>query len=694
MDKHEDIRFIDKLKAKVLPIALYDIKNLTSDVEMDGALEFLGNFLQVGKLEPVTEDSVIKTLTLKILKTTSKLESKKAMWCLAHVDYRADIPNELLITMLSSALLYLSECPPIPSLGTVCEGLNVVQHMYRKSPQFILSDLEDIVKGTFPLLFHETTRVRELALAFFQPLAPAICEEKLLGESFQEEYRSSYHPRMLLLIKNEATEGLMLWRFLVEAFGDALHTNNQLINDLLKVEELALKSNNFDFRLCALQSWRCLISCFARNPALISQKKRLKLLMVPFTSSESKTVSLARTKIELWWHVLEGLGAKAVDFSGDVTLVCLNFCFGGRNHPRGAVDAYPSLISIAAASLIGILSPAQSFDKWDFKRSVHFINADGFLRHREEIFYVCERALINLEGDTNSDLFESLVITFMERCSQVDSDADISLTMLQAEMLTDYLIGLPESKPAMGQVVLSSFLHLLDNPIFFQAFVNKLKKFFKWPCSFDSKFPIDMYEEVVDKFYEVGTEVSSESISFVQEIAECLETVKNEMPSSIFKVSNCIAFLLRKVLVTLFHFLFQLTLARQWSRLVKKMLTLFSPDELLEFNSVLFFFPMSIVNEMRCNCEELWETWSSYLQITYQQDSSIVEQLYNKAVDLFASQGSVVALMQIMLKFVIKALSSVECVWPEFVDEWIANWTKSWVNSCYFNRVNIVNLYS
>ena len=70
MDKHEDIRFIDKLKAKVLPIALYDIKNLTSDVEMDGALEFLGNFLQVGKLEPVTEDSVIKTLTLKILKTT------------------------------------------------------------------------------------------------------------------------------------------------------------------------------------------------------------------------------------------------------------------------------------------------------------------------------------------------------------------------------------------------------------------------------------------------------------------------------------------------------------------------------------------------------------------------------------------------------------------------------------------------
>ena len=145
---------------------------------------------------------------------------------------------------------------------------------------------------------------------------------------------------MLLLIKNEATEGLMLWRFLVEAFGDALHTNNQLINDLLKVEELALKSNNFDFRLCALQSWRCLISCFARNPALISQKKRLKLLMVPFTSSESKTASLARTKIELWWHVLEGLGAKAVDFSGDVTLVCLNFCFGGRNHPRRRLSLF------------------------------------------------------------------------------------------------------------------------------------------------------------------------------------------------------------------------------------------------------------------------------------------------------------------------------------------------------------------
>jgi len=164
------------------------------------------------------------------------------------------------------------------------------------------------------------------------------------------------------LVQTESQDGLNIWSFLIRGFGTLLHDSVPLLNDLLKVEESALKSRNPVFRQAALERWRSVIDCFALTPAVLNNSKRIKLVLVPLKSTDSRTPDFARTKIQLWLYLLERLGPDVGIRFIEVTLPLLAFCFGNLAPPtKGTALVFEDVMPFATSVLASVLSPDKNF---------------------------------------------------------------------------------------------------------------------------------------------------------------------------------------------------------------------------------------------------------------------------------------------------------------------------------------------
>ena len=489
---------LNYLMEDFLPLSLNDVSTMKADEGKDGALDFLGHFLQAYELKNGEASAIIETLAEKITKTTSMLESNKAMLCLASIQYHVDTPFEELEKILKSSLLYLTEIPPISSMSTIAEAINVLSLLYTRSPKFLESKLADVLELTFPMLFYASCKIRDLTYKFLVPLSPIISEKELLHEKYQENYQKKYHLTLLAWISDDSMDGILVWRFLVDSFGCILHRNSSLLNDLLKAEEFALKSDNVVFRHVALDSWRWLIDCFARDSTLLSKPKRLRLIMTPFTLSESKTRQLAQKKIELWWHLLNQLGPNAIDCFQDVTLVLLKFCFGSQTKPLGVIDTYPHLFSLALSSLVGILSSQKVNRNGKLEPSFPFINIMQFIQNSQELRSICLRVFLLQTGD-NLPMMKSLFDAIVQRCSEAEPHTDWEAILI--ERLSDVLSALmefPSKKPSTSDFILNCFLRSMNNKVFLQAFLNNLTTFLRWPIEHENKFLAVPYNKVMN----------------------------------------------------------------------------------------------------------------------------------------------------------------------------------------------------
>jgi len=663
--KSGKLEILSYMNENVVPISLTDISTMKVDKEVDDVLEFLGIFLQAYELKTGEANHIIETLTEKIIKTTSKLESNKAMWCLAGVQYHADTPFEELEKILKSSLLYLSEAPPISSMGTTYEAINVLNHLSTRSPKFLESKLGDILKLTFPMLFHESSKMRELVYKFLGPISSIIRENKLLDGEYQENYQKKYHLTLLAWISDDSMEGIQVWRFLIDSFGCILHRNHSLLNDLLKAEEFALKSDSVAFRFVALDSWRWLIDCFARDSALLLKPKRLRLIMTPFTLSESKTQHLAKKKIELWWHLLDQFGPNAANAFQDVTLVLLKFCFGTPSAPIGTIDTYPELFNLALSSLIGILSSQKVDLQGKLEPSYPLINMIDFIKHGPELNNICVRVFMS-QTEENLPLMKSLFEAFVQRCCQAEPHTDWEAILTeQLSKLLCVLMEFPSKKSSTSDFILDCFLRWMDKKVFLQAFIKNLTVYLKWPIQHENKFLAVPYNKVIEQLYQSATSDSTCVMGFVNRIAIALEDVKNNARSLVFRLHA----------------------ATLWSGFVQLLLNKVDHVKLLYMDLTLFFFPMSIVMDMRTRCENVWVTWMKYFHLMLKNDPLFLDKLYAKMTGTYLHRNNEVTLVATILKFVIRTvfLYGLESLKPKLM-QMIKNWTFSWIR--YHNHLN------
>ena len=155
-------------------------------------------------------------------------------------------------------------------------------------------------------------------------LMPAF-KAMLEDEELREVNLSHFNIRVFQLYTQVAV--LERWQVLVRLMGRHLHSRTATINAMMTVVERAFKLPEQNILAATFRAWQDLMDCFALDPKILRNSKRINLLVRPFTIKNVKTESGYRSKLEAWWHLIFLLGEDATQFGATVVVPFLSFCF-------------------------------------------------------------------------------------------------------------------------------------------------------------------------------------------------------------------------------------------------------------------------------------------------------------------------------------------------------------------------------
>lgn len=190
----------------------------------------------------------------------------------------------------------------------------------------IMEDKVAVIQLVYPLLFNlENEDVRAAALAAMKNLKLTAKPQPFWGE-LKERTQKVYSKQMVEMV-DKKQKWPVIWQFVVNMFGEELHSGGQLINHMLEVLERAFKHSDFEWtRVQAFECWNTLIDNFKSG---LKNKKRIELIMIPLKANNHRIETLASAKLNTYEHLLEALGKDLVS-SPDILLSFISFCFGSE----------------------------------------------------------------------------------------------------------------------------------------------------------------------------------------------------------------------------------------------------------------------------------------------------------------------------------------------------------------------------
>lgn len=652
----------ESLQSIAIPITLQDIAN-GNDALVLAALSFLGGSLQVLKLSSEKINLVVEVLTEKLEKVSEKNQSRKLMWSLANIQTDKETKLSNLEKMLHAACKFLSDNPPVFSLSTVCESLNTLRNVGGRHHEFFQDKLPIVLCSVIPWLFNEADRIRELSLICLEPFTAEIASKRLFDPSLQNLLRSKYYGMLTQLVLAESADSLKIWSFLIQAFGTQLHDSVSLLNELLKIEESALKCKNPAFRQQALEHWKYIIDCFALNPAVLNNSKRIKLVLVPLKSTDTRTVDFSKTKIELWWHLLNKLGPNAELRFHEVTLPLLIFCFGVKGdsqHTVGTALVFSNVVPLATAVLAGILSNDDEFqaspiEGVQLSRTHPFLRSEDFMSSVE---HLSQLSLLTLSLKTENDedcSYEIIIRSFIERCCA--ASLKDPLNKFISSLLTTVT-----TKPGLMEMVFEVLARSFSFPLLVELISNNMDCLFDW---FIEHEPLPSHHIVcfLSAFFDAG--LTWNTSEFTSNFIRSFEATACNQDSQISYVNS--------------------TSTELWSQFAK---IIVAKRHLIDFKNInrqllKYPFPWS----QKKSDKSFFEPWSGLVSNWMKSDSSVMETVLNP-------NGLDEA--RIDLSLVRCFVSAIRLDLPLFANEissWIKRWTTSWVKFADNNEVKNLTVF-
>lgn len=178
----------------------------------------------------------------------------------------------------------------------------------------------------YPLIFIlDSKELREVALEVLQKLNLSLKSLPCLSK-LKEDTQKIYCKQMVEMV-NQKLNWPVLWQFVVNVFGDELHSGGQLINYMLEVLERAFKHSDFEWtRVQAFECWKTLIDNFKNG---LKNKKRIELIMIPLKANNHRNETLALAKLKIYDHLLKTIGTDLSAYP-EILLFFLSFCFGAE----------------------------------------------------------------------------------------------------------------------------------------------------------------------------------------------------------------------------------------------------------------------------------------------------------------------------------------------------------------------------
>ncbi|XP_046571029.1 LOW QUALITY PROTEIN: telomere-associated protein RIF1-like [Haliotis rubra] len=335
--REKELSFISldltKQADRVLTVLKKDIQNESNAVRQ-GALQVLGFCLHdteiVRFLTPASSCELLTLLRQCVEKTEDKTTATRALWCLSQQHFAEAVVVKELPVLLVMCELAFSKWKN-QSTAVEYEALNVVSRFVDQIPAEMKSSCPKWAKLVVTLVAHPAIKIRERVLPLLDTCLPWMVSNKELRTGLVQDFRTKQCPELKKLFHGNEIYVLRVWRILVKLFGEELH-HGSFINHMLPLAELGFKHALAEVKIEAFKSWKYLIDNFALNPSIISDPKRVKLIMQVFKINNAKVESVAMEKLQIWWHFVRALGAKISQNFDQVVLPLLQFCIGGSRN--------------------------------------------------------------------------------------------------------------------------------------------------------------------------------------------------------------------------------------------------------------------------------------------------------------------------------------------------------------------------
>ncbi|KAJ8025295.1 Telomere-associated protein RIF1 [Holothuria leucospilota] len=287
--------------------------------------------------------NILTALCNTVLKTEDKSTCTRALWCLS----RQQLPSSIIKSELHNilcALEHVLQQTKFQSVTAEYEAVNLLIRLLEQLPDVMTSFTIRWAPMLFPLIVHSAHKLREKAHQATQLALPAIRKHQAeLAPLLVVALKSTIIVDMAELFTNKQEHYvLQVWKLYMDLLGKALHKGGSLINLMLRVVEQGFKHGFPEIKRESFQAWKTLIDNFALDLDVLSNAKRLKLLMQPFLATSTKQESVAIAKFDAWWHLCIALGPRLASNFEVVLAPLLQFCLGFTHSASYSRNSTPS----------------------------------------------------------------------------------------------------------------------------------------------------------------------------------------------------------------------------------------------------------------------------------------------------------------------------------------------------------------
>ena len=179
------------------------------------------------------------------------------------------------------------------SLLKVVEKAAEICKSDREETEFVEVSDKAAFLTLYDCLFHQDPAVRKAAQSVLKLVQSPPCDVNFAAPELAEKLMKDgfYHKWMMTEALEAANkDALVAWDITVRLMGKTLHlpkTGVQAVNHLLQIVELAFKHTDLEFRKQSYESWKVLMTNFALDPKILTNSKRIKLIIRPLTVSYS-----------------------------------------------------------------------------------------------------------------------------------------------------------------------------------------------------------------------------------------------------------------------------------------------------------------------------------------------------------------------------------------------------------------------
>ncbi|XP_032822453.2 telomere-associated protein RIF1 isoform X1 [Petromyzon marinus] len=293
--------------------------------------------LLVATLSDDTADHLLCML-LDVAHSSGDLNtSTRVLWVLS----QQLLPPTFMEAKLSSLLSLLEKllAPGEAHFVVENEALKVLSRLLQQVPRAMTQKSTSWLPLLLPMLAHSNAKVRARALSVLEAAMPlltpgssaelsasdsaaisVVVEAQLKGKLLKEMEK-------LFAAKNEV-HVMRVWALCVTLLYSVLRKGGKLTNAVLHLAELGFRSSSSEVKSAAYSAWKSLIDNFTSEPELLSNGKRLRLLLQPLLVTTVRVEVLALAMLRTWWHLVGRLKEQVASSFEQVCVPLLQFVLG------------------------------------------------------------------------------------------------------------------------------------------------------------------------------------------------------------------------------------------------------------------------------------------------------------------------------------------------------------------------------